>query len=231
MENQLLIIEMPNYPRKILLSKSRRAKYFKRNDTLPLKYLQKDIINPLTVDVNKEEVGRDKKNNYHKLAENLIWKSHKLSKKREEIRLYDIETKEYIIKNSRVANTERWEVINGQKIYNGLYHPVTRAKIMDHIHNYMLSFLEGILSIPIECYPIKIDCELHDNLIDPISGKNWDVDNRSYPYMKAFMDCLQTAGIIVKDSVEYVRKPPIPEFIPLEEGEFPRFLFKILRVK
>lgn len=224
MEEALLVITMPNYPRKVLLSKSRRAKYFKPGDRLPLKYLQKEIIdhNP---NMHLVSYGYDKDVKPHLLRNEFCW----LKEKKRGPFLANRNTQEFIIKNPRVAGTENWEVINGNYIYNGKYNSFTQGKIMKAIHDYVATFLEGIQPLPLNCFPIVLNAELFDKSLDSISGEFWDVDNRSYPYMKAFMDCLQKFKIIPRDDVRYVRQPPIPRFHELKEEEEPRFVIKIFK--
>ncbi len=198
---------MPNYPRKIMTAKARKAKYF---------------IFPKDEDVKQ-------KNKYN--SNRYQWKEHISTTKKKEIRLFDTATQQFVIKNNRIAGTEKWEVINGQKIYNGLYNPFTQGKIMSTIHGFISSFLKGLK--PIEVYPLYIECEIHDYSDDPISGKYWDVFNRGFPYCKAFDDALQNSGVIKNDSNEYVTVPAHPLFFPIKEEILsiePHLIFKIYHI-
>lgn len=200
MDKELLYsITINNYIRKVKLADSRRAKYFKPGESIPRKYL----------------------------GDNFIWKEAKLSKKRVENRLYDIISETFVIKNPKVAGTERWEVINGQKIYNQGYHPFVRQKIMEQIH---LSFVPYLVDLKIDKFPLFIECEIHDLEIDPISrGQYWDVFNRAYPYCKAFEDVLQKCKVIPDDDYRYITCPSHPIFYPLKEGN-PKLVFNIYSV-
>ncbi len=197
-------IEMPHYPRRIKLSDSRRAKYFSVGDAIPKKYNQGLLSGALQY---RERV------------------------KGKAGCLFDTVTKEFVIKNARVAGTERWEVINGQKIYNAGYHPVTRAKIMDEIHEFYSLFLSALT--PITTFPLYIECEIHDYAIDPISrNKPFDAFNRGFPYCKAFEDVLVKYHVIPDDTTQYVVCPSHPIFFPLahDENLVPKLIFKIYSV-
>lgn len=175
-------ITITDFPRKILLSKSRRAKYFIKDiHGLPKKYKLLDTA---------ETEGVFLKPGYS-------WKVHKINKLKVEIRLFDDVQQEYVIRNPRVAGTENWVPINGQQLYNQGYNPHVRNKIVDVIHDHVLSFLEG--QTPITKYPIYITytfiCQLND-----LS----DVDNFALPYYKCIQDCLVKSGIIINDTWKYV---------------------------
>lgn len=231
--NKELICEivMPDFPRQVKLSDARRAKYFKPGDKLSLKYLQKELL-PKPVDnlgnisLTIEEfadgkyrnTAKDNKGNWHFLNIDFEWKEHKLTKKKVERRLYDLIKKEYVVKNPLVAGTARWEIINGQSMYNGTYHPHTRDKIMKVIHDYMLTFLQGVTQI--STFPLIIEGYMFDKgrSCEISKGKGWDVGNRQFPYNKAFEDMLQHAGIIHQDDFEHIIGPPRLIFINLDNG-------------
>lgn len=225
MQKELLYeIIMPNFPRTVRLSESRRAKYFKPQDKLSLKYLQKEIWKaPKDINIDLNEVyyiGQDNKGNYHKLDKNFIWKDHKLSTKRIEKRLYDCVLNDYVVKNSSVAGTPNDEIINGQKFYNGDYHPQVRSKIMDAIHEYMIPFLEGITPLASNSYPLVINGFMYDKgeSCEISKGKIWDVGNRQNPYNKAFEDMLQKCGVIKQDDFKHIVGPPRLIFRDLDKG-------------
>lgn len=124
-------IEMPNYPRSVVTSKSRRAKFF---------VFPKD-----------EAVKQKKKYNSNRYQ----WREYIYSNKKKEVRLFDVSLNEYVIKNSRVAGKEKLLVINGQKYYNGVYKDYEKGKILDELNRFYTSFLEG--SRPITEYPLHIE--------------------------------------------------------------------------
>jgi hypothetical protein len=199
-------IVVPNYLRKILTTKSRMAKYF---------------IYP------KDEAIKQK-NKYN--SNRYQWKEHISSTKKKTVRLFDVATNEWVIKNNRVAGKEKWTVINGQHIYSGVYNEHTQGKIIKAIHAQIVPFLQGLA--PIEKYPLYIECEIHDFGNDEISGDRWDVGNRGYPYCKVFDDTLQEAKIIPDDSYKYVVCPCHPLFFDITDTEekVPKLIFKIYHV-
>lgn len=203
--NKVLLhsIEVPHYIRKVLTTKSRMAKYF----TFP-----KD-----------EAVKQKPKYNSNRYQ----WKEHISSTKKKTTRLFDVATNEWVIKNNRIAGTEKWTVINGQHIYSGVYNEHTQGKIIKAIHDQLVPFLQGLA--PIDKYPLYIECEIHDFSVDPISGKRWDVINRGYPYCKVFDDVLQELKIIPDDSYEYVMCPSHPLFYAIN-NDIPKLIFKIYHV-
>lgn len=213
-------IEIPNYIRKVLISKERRAKYY----TFP-----------------KDENIKNTKKKFN--SSRYIWKEFISSTKRKEIRLFDTAINEFVIKNSRTAGTEKWEVINAEKVYNGAYHPSVQAKIVREIGSFLIPFLKALT--PITQFPLWVECEIHDYNNDVISGNRWDVINRGYLYCKVFEDILQPKtdknplglGIIPDDSYKYIVCPAHPIFYSLGEklldnfaDREPKLVFKIYTV-
>lgn len=239
--NKELIYEiiMPNFPRIVKLSDSRRAKYFKLKDKLALHYLQKerlsDQVNHIpSIYANRSDIALDNKGYYHFLDTKLYdWKTHKLTGKRTEERLYDLIKKEYVVKNPSVAGTPNIEIINGQKMYNGDYHPHTRDKIMKEIHTYMIPFLQGLIPLKDNTYPLIIDGFMYDKgeTCEISKGKMWDMDNRSFCYNKAFQDMLQHCGVIKQDDFKHIIGPPRLIFVNLDNQEIPKYHLKEERVR
>jgi len=213
----LQTVTLQNYPRRIKLSNSIRTKYWliKDRSKLPKKYLSKELVGKFQV-----QPGCVIGNKY-------IWKTHKKTSLKTEIRLADRETEEFIIRNPKVAGTARWITINGQKIYNAEYSPFTRQKIMKHIHDWMLLSLQALT--PITTFPLYIECEVHDYKTDDIVVlSNWDIFNRAYPFCKAFEDVLQELRIIPDDTIDYVICPSHPIFIEIPSPHiFPYLQFNI----
>lgn len=160
---------------------------------MPKKYLSNIKV---TIDTTTY-YGLDNKNNKLLVGSGYGWKEHKKANKSVEIRLID-PIGEYVIKNTRVAGTERWEVINGQKLYNQGYHPNVRAKIVDVIHEFFLKELREQEPLPIN-FPITIHyhfcCAMDDRA---------DVDNYALPYYKCFQDCLVKSNMIYNDTRKFI---------------------------
>jgi hypothetical protein len=250
----LLTIEIKDYIRKVKLSDSRRAKYFKQKDILPYKYLNPNIIFGSSKIDNPNAIhwGESKDNRRFALKEEYIWKWHKIGKDRGEFRLalWD----EYVIKNTRVAGSEKWETINSQKIYSGVYHPQVTAKIVKAIKQQLMAEVHLSMGEPIDTFPIRVLMEIHDTVIDSNNktGSDFDIDNRGYIYGKCFMDVItgfyihkstdeykatlekddnpnnyKLIYLIPDDHRAYVTQPPTPLFCPINEGDTPKLVFKI----
>lgn len=228
----MIKIEIINYIRKVKLSNNRRAKYWlfdkvmQGKQKLPKKYLSK----PSPISLGVESIIRtdSKSTIYYTIdTKKYAWKEHKLSKGKSERRLINKDTGEYVIKNTKVAGTEKWEVINSQKIYNGGYHPVTRAKIITAIHDQIKEAISKLSLSPFsEDSTIQIRAELYDYINDPISRERWDLSNRMYIWHKSFSDVLQEVGLIKDDSCKYLRDEGRTTFIPIESGE-PKIIFYV----
>lgn len=149
--------------------------------------------------------------------------------------LVDVETRERVISNPRAAGTPRFITINGQKIYNGEIDKHVRNKVLSSIKD---SFAPYINKLPVITeYPIRIDMEIHDTIREPSSNALWDVDNRAWPYIKAFQDCLtgnkDKAGkkrnrqIIPDDNNLFIPRSPSPLFVPVEDEKDRKLVFII----
>ena len=237
MEKKLIYeIVMPNFPRVVRLSESRRAKYYLKDkfiagkDVLPMECLN-EITNLDVVEANWGNLAIKTYKATKKLPartkyfcinpDKYKWKEHKKANKKVEIRLWDIEKKEYVIKNPSVAGTPNDEIINGQSMYNGTYHPHTRDKIMKVIHEYMIPFLKGLE--PITTYPLIIEGYMYDYVekCTISKGRLFDIGNRQFPYNKAFEDMLQHCGIIKQDDVKHIIGAPRLIFVNLDNTTVP----------
>ena len=124
-------------------------------------------------------------------------------------------TSNIVYANPNVAGMPRYEVINYQKLYNGGYHPITRAKIVNAIKEYYAPILlEKRLEIKAfiarnEGKRLMVDMAL---LMKTEVG-NWDVGNRTNIYMKCFLDILakgyeddniSVESFIVDDNVKVI---------------------------
>ena len=156
------IVTIPQYIREVKLSDSRLRKYYERNKKEPKA---------------KKYEDRSK----------YDWKPVKPYPKNR-LFLVDLETGERVIANPKAAGTPRIMTINGQKIYNAEMHPNVRNKVMKEIKKSFKPYIDQMDKIT--RYPIKINLEVHDTIREQSSHNYWDLDNRSYPYIKAFQDCL-----------------------------------------
>lgn len=191
---ELARIEIPNYIRTVLMSKSRQKKYYvKGKKSVPKKYL----------------------------TNQFIWK-----KRGTKDCLYNTISKEFVIANPKTHGTEKIKIINGQKIYNGEIQRWDRAKLMDTIHKSFIPYICKLKAI--KEFPIKIYCEVHDLVDDPLlKNQVWDLENRVFPYFKGFHDVLKHQGIIPDDNILYITQPTAARFIPIEEGQERKLVFII----
>ena len=196
---------IPNYIRRVKLSDSRRPIYYNKGKSLP-PYVQKKW---------------DKKE--------YIYKWFKTTKGKVQY-LVNKATGERVVANPRAAGTARYQVINGQQFYKASIHNATRRLIIEGIKDNFRPHLKDMTPVEMEHFPVHIEVELHDHIIDSeIRDQLWDMDNRFYPYQKAFQDLLTEEGIIPEDNIMYITKPPCPVFVPIDDGETRKLIFKIVR--
>jgi hypothetical protein len=153
-------VEIPKYLKKIVLSKARREKHF--------------------------ELGKGKAppKKYTKNSR-YEWKRCQVGK-RQTSKLVDTETKKFVVANPIAAGTPKFQRINGQDLYAGNLSVHTRNKIFTELKEFFIDFIKDIKEI--KNTPVKIHLEVHDEIIECTSL--WDLDNRAYPYKKAFQDTL-----------------------------------------
>jgi hypothetical protein len=131
---------------------------------------------------------------------------------------------ERVIANPRAEGTARYMAINGQKIYNGECSPHVRNKVLSTIKESFQPYVNQMNDI-IE-YPISIVLEMHDTIREGGSGSLWDADNRAWPYVKAFQDCLtgnkdktgkpRCKQVIPDDNILFIPGPPATKFIHVD---------------
>lgn len=142
--------------------------------------------------------------------------------------LYDMTENRFVISNINQQGKPRFVQIKGQDIYSGNLSYFTRAVIMSEIKNSFKPFLLNIE--PVKKYPIKILMELHDTIENSYGrdpDQRWDVDNRAYPYCKAFPDVLTDLGIIEDDDRLHITQPPVPLFCPISKDATRKLVFII----
>lgn len=153
--------------------------------------------------------------------------------------LVDLETGEKVISNPRAAGTPRYITINGQKIYNGEASKHIRNKVLSAIKESFAPYVNKLSEITE--FPLVLELEVHDTIREGSSNSLWDVDNRAWPYIKAFQDCLtgnkdktgkyRNKQIIPDDCVLFITQPPVPKFLPIEEEKDRKLVFRIKKEK
>lgn len=202
-----ITIEIPQYIRKVKLSNARVKKYYEKGKKEPKAKKYKDTTK-------------------------YAWKSLKGRKF-----LVDLETEERVIANPRSVGTPRYITINGQKIYNGEVSKHVRNKVLSAIKENFTPYINKMPEVHLEEFPIKISLELHDIIREPGSNSLWDLDNRAWPYIKAFQDCLtgnkdktgrkRCKQVIPDDNVLFITQTPVPKFIPIDDEEDRKLVFTI----
>lgn len=203
-----IIVEIPEYIRQVKLSEARMKTYYELGKKHP-----------------KAKKYLDNKK--------YDWKDFKGRKF-----LVDLESGERVVRNPIAAGTPRIITINGQKIYNGEIKEQLRAKILREIKDSFKPYIEELDPIDdIESFPLCIRMEIHDTIRESGGNQFWDVDNRSFPYIKAFQDCLtgnkdktgkcRNKVIIPDDMNIFITQPPAPKFIPVDDEKDRKLVFII----
>lgn len=200
-----IIVEIPKYLRKVKLSEARKAKYYEAGKAAP-----------------KAKRYHDRKRFDYQIHGTRSF-------------LTDLETGEKVIANPRAAGTPRYIAINGQKLYNGEMHKHIRNKVLSEIKQQYAPYINQ-LDVITE-FPLMIEMEVHDIIREPSSNSLWDLDNRSWPYIKAFQDCLtgnkdkdgnlRNKQIIPDDHILFITQSPVPKFIPIEDEDERKLVFRI----
>ena len=196
-------VEIPKYLKKIVLSKARREKHF--------------------------ELGKATKPP-KKYANNsrYEWKRCQVGK-RQTSKLVDTETNKYVVANPIAAGTPKFQRINGQDLYASNMSVHTRNKMFIELKDFFIEFIKDIKEI--KYAPVKIHLEIHDEIKE--SGSLWDLDNRAYPYKKAFQDTL--TGSIGKyeskledDNILFVTNIST-QFVPIDDTEERKLVYLIYK--
>lgn len=191
MNTEAFNIIIPNYPEEILISKSRREKYWLPKDSknLPQKHL-KGIVDGT-----------------------LDWKMVRTSKtgKKEEMRLIDRSTGEHIVKNPVSAGKPRTQRISGQIFWEGGEGSEwTRQKVKKALTAYFSPAIARQLPPTIFTKPehfIQLEFIFYYPLTLIYQEKRipQDDDNHAFPYIKAFRDTLEMMGVISSDGPTVLR--------------------------
>lgn len=167
------------YSEEVQLSAKRKPKYFewKDRDRLPQKYTVLDS-------------GR------------YQWSMDKSGQRR----LYDTETKSFVIKNAVSVSRPRMMSIAGNEFFPGLHERV-RMKVVEHLKSEFQRSFPASLELS---FPIRI----HEELYTLPKYANWDLDNM-WIYTKCFQDALADAKLVPNDNIKFITQSPAPRFIPV----------------
>lgn len=137
-----------------------------------------------------------------------------------------------VIANHTKAGKPRMYLIKGQDIYSGNLREHMRGFVMDKIKECYYPFIKDLK--PIDIYPIKIRCEVHDTIKNNYAknekdefGGRWDIDNLVYPYLKAFPDLLVRESILKDDDRLHLPSSIHADFVPIDNHEDRKLIFII----
>ena len=138
-------------------------------------------------------------------------------------KLVDLETKQVVVKNPKVAGTPKMKKINGQDFYSGNVIPQVRAKMIAEMKKFFTEHFEGIPAIPMDEFPVEMEIEIHYAMKNDL----FDVDNLGWVYTKVIQDVLKDTGIIPDDDVRYIRKSGGCQFVPVDSEDDRKIVIKI----
>lgn len=221
-------VVIENYPRRIIKSKKRNAKYFKKGDSIP-------------------------KNKLNKIGTDYEWQDFIATVKgvRQSVKyLVEIDSQKRVIKNTRTAGTPSYLIINGQKLHQLTLKDYDRSTIITKLKEVMCMAVANLE--PIKVRPLIIEGELHDTYYDQLvtrgnkvvtdSSADWDIDNRELFYNKTFQDVLTgcksknprtgkiepTSKVIIPDDHRgYITQPPHLMFVPIAKNKTPKIIYRI----
>lgn len=220
----LLELEIPMYVRDYIKSNSLRPRYYirshyegsKAKKKLPEKFCSKSALanGSRILDITKFD-----------------WKAFKV------IRNGKVTSEQFLVdnlgvrvaSNEDIVGTQSIGIINGQALYSQTVQEHERNKIMTVIKKSFSSYVKDI--VPIKRFPIRIYVLLCDTIIDDefSNGQDWDVDNRFFPYAKAFADVLKHEGKIPDDNRYFITTPPNATFVPVEDPEDRKLKIRIYK--
>jgi hypothetical protein len=210
-------VTIPKYVRQIMTTKSRGTKYYE----FGMKKRPKTKYKSPTFDYLPFNVIRNGKKTVVKFLAN-------------------VSTGEKVIANPKTKGTPKYKIINGQDLHTLRLEDYERSAIIRAIKAQMIPIVNSLDRI--KKFPLRILCEIHDTIDDELiaSDPDWDVDNRMAFYSKVFQDVLSgckstesgilkttTKQIIPDDHRGFITQSPTPLFVPIEDSENRKLVFKI----
>lgn len=239
----LLEFEVPKYIRTYVVSNNVREKYFiKGGKKLPLVFCDKR---------RHELEGVNEPDGI-----NYAWRPFPRIRQKQKVLedfLVDLKTDLRVIANPKEVGKQKRANINGQSIYNGNIQQHQRNNMIGAIKDFLRPFIHQLQTI--NKYPIRIDYYVFDVIYDRVYSNNlmWDIENRMMPYTKCFHDLLteletEEGGfvprrlykqkehgkiirdcIITDDNILYVTEPAHPIFVPIENPNEAKIIFRIFK--
>lgn len=271
----IVAIHLPNYIRQVKISENVRPKYYEWNGItiqakgkkLLQKFIKKEdkeaiILNngnikpenlrkPYTIVGFKGDKVYSYLNNDREIKADITLFTNKQLKRPTKYILCEEffpESFEKVIANQTKVNKPRYEIINGQSIYNHTMNPFSLGKIFDAIkEQYYNKFksidpviLDKVRKFISKNYPLIIEVELHDTIKNAFDnskddiGRRWDVGNRTDPYMKTFLDFLVNGYKDIKPIIEdddrlHISSGNNSYFFPIKPSEQRKLIFNIYK--
>jgi hypothetical protein len=130
-----------------------------------------------------------------------------------------------IIKNNKTFGTPKYITMSGNNLIAGYGSHHTRNKIIIELKKFYTPFVKQFLEEngPITDFPLRVTWEVHTCL----QGVNWDTSNLFF-YYKYFEDTLfqEKSQVIPDDSIKYITFSPGVKFVPIDDWEQRKFIFK-----
>lgn len=157
------------------------------------------------------------------------WKRVHVGKNKNVEKLFDEEENKFVVSNPRACGTPKWQVISGQAIYSGNMNHNIRAKVFKELKETIKPYIENLEEI--KDVPVKIHIEVHDVIKE--GSSLWDLDNRAYPYFKAFQDALtgnrgEWESKLEDDNIMFVTDIN-SKFIPIDDTENRKLVINIYK--
>lgn len=129
------------------------------------------------------------------------------------------------ILNPRSAGTPKLWKVNGQALYSGNMHPMTRKKAAGWAHQYLRPYLRKVRRITLNKDEyLRLQLDIYD-----VKGReNWDVSNK-WPWIKWFEDTLVELRKIPDDCIKYVRDTGRIRYIPVDDEEHRKLVYTIIK--
>jgi hypothetical protein len=221
------------------MSKNQRPKYFEWNGieikckgvTLPRKFFDNPLENEAKIEKLKINyfLGQFKTNKF--TGTSIVHTEDIDNNFKYRLGTYINNVFEPIIANSTKVGTPKMYLINGQDIYNGHLQNHMLGFVMNKIKDCYYPYIKDLK--PIDFYPVKIKCEVHDTIKNSYVkaksdiGQRWDIDNLVYPYLKAFPDLLTKEGILKDDDRLHLPSSIHAEFYPIDNHNERKLVFII----
>ena len=132
--------------------------------------------------------------------------------------LIDIQTGQRVVKNPRSAGTPSYVSLSANSLWSKMHERV-QMEVVSTVKNYMEKHLPNKIKLN---PPYKISCTVY---CTPKLG-NWDIGN-FWIYNKLFEDLLVNKQLIRDDSIMYITQSGGFRFIPIDDYENRKLVFKI----